>query len=183
MFRNFQIRKPITPPGETCHSWLYRVLIIFNKRRGGEASKLLLSAYQRRPNWNEEVNRELESTLSPVEQHLKHRMDLILIPGKRNRQVPILLTEDLQVAMKALYKTRSQCGIPEENVYFFATPSSDGHLSGWLVLNKVANLAQLENPAVVTSTRLRKYIATVSQVRKYGCLTICISTVFSLLYY
>ena len=83
-------------------------------------------------------------------------MDLILIPGKRNRQVPILLTEDLQVAMKALYKTRSQCGIPEENVYFFATPSSDGHLSGWLVLNKVANLAQLENPAVVTSTRLQK---------------------------
>ena len=158
-------------------------LIIFNKRRGGEASKLLLSAYQHRPNWNEEVNRELESTLSPVEQHLKNRMDLILIPGKRNRQVPILLTEDLQVAMKALYKTRSQCGIPEENVYFFATPSSDGHLSGWLVLNKVANLAQLENPAVVTSTRLRKYIATVSQVRKYGCLTICISTVFSLLYY
>src|SRR5271163_1426953 len=83
-------------------------LIIFNKRRGGEASKLLLSAYQRRPKWNEVVNRELESTLSPMEQHLKNRMDLILIPGKRNRQVPILLTEDLQMAMQALYKMRSQ---------------------------------------------------------------------------
>ena len=91
-------------------------------------------------------------------------MDLIHVPGKRNRKVPILLTPDVRLAMKLLSDTRTVCGVPQENKYFFATNSSCGHFHSWLVLNRVAGFAGCEKPQLVTSTRLRKYVATLAQV-------------------
>jgi hypothetical protein len=139
-------------------------IIVFNKRRGGEVSKLLLSSYVERPDWKKECNKDLIDTLKPIEKQLLNRMDLVFIPGKRNRKVPILLTTEVKFAMDAMVKTRSVCNIPSENPYFFSNDSSNGQLNGWFVLNKVAGLAGLEHAALITSTRLRKYIATVSQV-------------------
>jgi len=139
-------------------------IVVFNKRRGGEASKLLLSSYVDRPNWKADGNVEFQNSLKPMERQLLSRMDLVFIPGKRNRRVPILITSDVQKAMDLLVSLRGQCGIEESNPYFFASASTHGHLSSWLILNKVAISAQLEKPKLVTSTRLRKYIATVSQV-------------------
>ena len=34
-------------------------LILFNKRRGGEVSRLLLKTYKERPNWKESMNNEI----------------------------------------------------------------------------------------------------------------------------
>ena len=44
-------------------SWL----TIFNKRRCGEASKLLLEAYSECPDWSKSANEEILSTLQPLE--------------------------------------------------------------------------------------------------------------------
>jgi len=90
-------------------------------------------------------------------------MDLIHVPSKRNRKVPILLTPDVRSAMKVPSDTRTVCGAPRENKYFFATDSTCGHFHSWLVLNRVAVAAHCEQP----STHLRKYVATLAQVR--GC--------------
>ena len=58
--------------------------------------------------------------------------------------------------------------IPEDNKFIFAraTKGSLGHLRGWdSVSDNVREIeASLKKPKEITSTKLRKYIATVSQV-------------------
>ena len=106
-------------------------LTIFNKRRGGEASKLLLEAYSERPDWSKSANEEILSTLQPLERKLLQRVHLVMIPGKRNRKVPMLITPDVKKAMDVLIKKRHdvRVGIPETNPYLFASRSVGGHLS------------------------------------------------------
>jgi len=48
-------------------------LIIFNKRRGGEASLLLRSTYNNRPNWEEVGNAEIVASLTSIEKTLLKR--------------------------------------------------------------------------------------------------------------
>src|SRR6218665_2877409 len=93
-------------------------------------------------------------------------MDMVHLPGKGvgGRRVPVLLTRNVVEAMELLAKTRNSCGIPTTNVYFFATPSPNNHIDNWQVMNAVAIAARVSNPKLIHSTRLRKYIATVSQV-------------------
>ena len=143
-------------------------LVVFNKRRANEPAKLLLSQYNNRPDWKQESNRELVENLQPLERKLMDRMDLIQVPGKRNRRVPILITPEVGKAMKELAATRTQCGISAKNPYFFATDSVDGYQNTWLVLHNNAVAAGVKKPRLITSCRLRKYVATLSQV----CITV-----------
>ena len=48
-------------------------LVMFNKRRGGEASKMLLSSYLSRPDWTKVNNPEIMSALSSFERELSRR--------------------------------------------------------------------------------------------------------------
>ena len=48
-------------------------LIIFNKRRGGEASKLLISSFKSRPNWKKAAPQLIEDSLQPIEKELCKR--------------------------------------------------------------------------------------------------------------
>jgi hypothetical protein len=93
-------------------------------------------------------------------------LDMVHLPGKGvgARRVPILLTPDVVCAMTTLVAQRSKCGIPSTNPYFFATPSESGYLNGWQAMRNVSEAAELKRPELIHSTRLRKYIATVSQV-------------------
>lgn len=45
-------------------------LVIFNKRRGGEASKLLIESYLERPDWSQVNSTEVLSSLSGFEKEL-----------------------------------------------------------------------------------------------------------------
>lgn len=54
-------------------------------------------------------------------------------------------------------------GIPSSNPFCFASRSSTGHLNNWQALHLIAQEANLSHPEHVTSTKLRKYNATVSQ--------------------
>ena len=142
-------------------------LVVFNKRRASEPAKMLLSHYVERPDWNNRSNSELLNNLKPMEKVLMKRMDLVQVPGKRNRRVPILITPEVGQAMQLLVDTRSRCGIAEENSYFFATDSKDGHLDSWLVLHNMSISAGVASPRLITSCRLRKYVATLAQVWCY----------------
>ena len=139
-------------------------LILFNKRRGGEVSRLLLKTYQDRPKWEETMNREILSSLQGLELALIKRLDLIEVPGKKNRKVPILVTQEAKTAMDVLAKTRDAVGIPERNPFFFASRSLDGYLNSWQAMKSVVDDKNVESPMSISSTRLRKYIATVCQL-------------------
>ena len=94
------------------------------------------------------------------------RMDMVHLPGKGvgGRRVPVVITPEVSSAMKVLVDTRDRCGIPPTNQFFFATPSSNGCINGWQVMNRVATAAALDKPELIQSTRIRKYMATVIQV-------------------
>ena len=139
-------------------------LILFNKRRGGEVSRLLLKSYQDRPKWEEGMNKEILDSLQGLELALIKRMDLIEVPGKKNRKVPILVTEEAKEAMETLKKTRDSAGIPNTNPSFFASKSSDGYLNSWQAMKAVVDGAAVDHPGNISSTTLRKYIATLCQV-------------------
>lgn len=53
-------------------------LILFNKRRGGEAAKLLLTTYTNRHLWRKKSNKEIVQSLSTVEKKLVKRLVTIL---------------------------------------------------------------------------------------------------------
>ena len=83
--------------------------------------------------------------------------------GKQNKKVPILMGQVEIKAIETLINTREQCGIKAGNKFVFAN-SAEGHQDSWKVLQKVARMAKCKNPALLSSTRLRKYLATVCQV-------------------
>jgi hypothetical protein len=59
--------------------YVLAALILFNKRRGGEDSKLLLSAYINRRSWSDSSNEEIVSSLSEVEKTLVKRSELYFV--------------------------------------------------------------------------------------------------------
>ena len=80
-----------------------------------------------------------------------------------NKTVPTLLTTKMVDAIDALNKTRADVGIPAENKYLFPNRGK-GPLQIWKILQTVASEASCNNPELISSSRLRKYIATVAQV-------------------
>ena len=48
-------------------------LVMFNKRRGGETSRLLVESYVNRPDWSQVNNPEIMSTLSDFERQSSKR--------------------------------------------------------------------------------------------------------------
>lgn len=109
------------------------------------------------------------------------RMEMISVPGKRARPVPILLTDDMSKAMAVLARKRTEVEVPKENVYFFAIPKTMAHIGYYSILQKIATAAGLRQPRLLTTTRMRKHVATMAQVFTAFCAkfekTICLALV------
>lgn len=93
---------------------------------------------------------------------------MVEIRGKRGRKVPVILTGEMISSIDLLIKTRKAVGIPDGNPYVFARPNRQSleYMRSWDCLRKFSAQCEppLSNPANITSTKLRKYIATISQV-------------------
>jgi hypothetical protein len=139
-------------------------IVMFNRRRAGEVSKMKISMYKDATDRSHTSVSDFQQHLSPVEQHLCHVLTRIEIPGKRGRTVPVLLTARFREAVDCILSHRSSCDVPDDNVYVFARPASLGHIRCCDVLRRVSMMCGAENPETLRSTQLRKHIATVSQV-------------------
>ena len=97
-----------------------------------------------------------------------NRFDMVEIMGKQGRKVPVILTAEMTRSIDLLIKTRKAVGIQERNPYVFARPyrQSLQYMRSWDCLRKFSTQCEppLSNPANVTSTKLRKCIAPISQV-------------------
>ena len=60
-------------------------MIVFNKRRGGEASRMTLQDYIQRPTWDIQKEDDIYNSLSNTEKAHVKILDLIKIKGKRGR--------------------------------------------------------------------------------------------------
>lgn len=137
-------------------------VIIFNKRREGEASSLTLDTYKTTS--TNPINEDIYETLSPLEKELSKLLTRIEVRGKRSRKVPVFLTERMQESIDLLIKRRDEAGIPAENPYLFARPGAMTNIRGCDCLRKYAEESKVENPELLRSTKLRKQVATLCQL-------------------
>ena len=138
-------------------------MIVFNRKRAGEAERLLLQEYMKR-DVNPLGNKDIMDSLTEVEKILCQRMARVEMRGKRGRTVAVILTPQLLDAVDLLNAKRCQAGIPEDNQFVFAKLLSQHPLRGSECLRKFAVASGAKDPASLTSTRLRKHISTTSQI-------------------
>ena len=139
-------------------------LITFNARRGGEASKIKLEQWINSDKWKRKE--DIENIEDPMERLLAERLKIIYSKGKKKKRVPTLFTTELNKAIFYLVKHRDDVGVLKANIYLFpcATRSSKNHIRGWEVVHDIALKAKLEKPNLITSTKIRKHMATVLQL-------------------
>lgn len=163
--RNEFHQKLLDEPGKKSWSELAKLtlceLIIFNRRREGEVSKMSVNSFTSRQTG---THPDVELALSDLEKKLCQHFQRIEIKGKRGRKVPLLLTPEMQASMELLLKTRHDCEVLESNEFMFARPQALSHLRGSDAIRQMAQRCGASNPDVLSSTKLRKHIATMSKV-------------------
>ncbi|XP_076593889.1 uncharacterized protein LOC143324953 [Chaetodon auriga] len=138
-------------------------VILFNRRREGEVSKMPLSVYLSRD--LSETHEDVNLALTELEQKLCRHFVRITIVGKRGRKVPVLLTPLMKESLDTLVEKREECGVLTENGFLFALPHSVHHLRGSDCIRQLVHeCSGIKNPKALTSTKLRKHIATLSTV-------------------
>ncbi|XP_072046466.1 uncharacterized protein [Amphiura filiformis] len=146
-------------------------LALFNRRRGGEAERLKLDSFQSQVKNRSPMDESVLVALSKFERHLVKTLTRVVCRGKKGkRPVPIILSKSLMESVNLLIATRESAGVHKDNPYLFARAyqSSTGPLSTHTCLRKFANACGAEIPENLTTTRLRKHIATMSQVLQLG---------------
>ena len=143
-------------------------LILFNRRRAGEPSMLKIEDFEKR--FRGTINDEIKKTLSTFEQKLCESFNRIELRGKRGRKVPLLLTGEMESAMKLLVSLRNNVGVNPMNKFVFAIPSSGSlkNIRGPDAIRKHVKQCDLKCPEAIYSTNLRKHIATLSQLINLG---------------
>ncbi|KAF7641710.1 hypothetical protein LDENG_00274210, partial [Lucifuga dentata] len=109
---------------------------------------------------------EVLESLSPFEKKLCENLIRVEVRGKRGRKVPVLFPAHIRESMELLIKTREEVGISPSNPYIFARPyyGSQENIRGCDSLKRYAEACGAKHPENLTSTKLRKHVATVSQL-------------------
>ena len=139
-------------------------VIMFNRRRQGEASLITVDAY-RKATSDAVDNPEVTEALSQFERRLANSLTRVVVRGKKGRGVPVLFTESMRESVDLLLQMREAAGVLESPYLFANSISADQRpLKGCDCLRKLALESGVNNPSAVTSTKLRKHIATMSQL-------------------
>jgi len=139
-------------------------IVMFNRRRSGEVSKMKVSMYRDAVSASRPADSDIHAQLSEVEHTLCRVLTRIEIPGKRGNFVPILLTHKFRQAVDLLLEKRHVVNVAQMNDFVFARPNSLSHIRGSDVLRTFASECGAEAPHTLRSTKLRKHVATISQV-------------------
>ncbi|XDV16124.1 hypothetical protein PO909_015963 [Leuciscus waleckii] len=137
-------------------------IIVFNRRRAGEVSKMPLKGFKERDSTS--LHDDVAMGLSKFEQKLCSHFSRVEIRGKRGRKVAVLLSPDMVDALTLLVSKRSECGVLDTNEFLFARPNCQSHYRGPDSLRVYASECGAQNPEFLRSTHLRKHVATLSQI-------------------
>ncbi|KAI9521364.1 hypothetical protein NQZ68_007679 [Dissostichus eleginoides] len=137
-------------------------IIVFNRRRTWEVSKMRLKMFNERD--NAELHQDVAKGLSKTEQRLCNYFSRVEITGKRGRKVAVLLSPSMLDALSLLVSKRTECGVCSTNVFLFARPKCMSYYRGQDCLRLHASKCGAKHPEHLRSTHLRKHVATLSQV-------------------
>ncbi|XP_033108973.1 uncharacterized protein LOC117110386 [Anneissia japonica] len=137
-------------------------LILFNRKRSGEAERIGIEDWA---NVHSESSKDILKSLSKWEKCLCKKLKRLEIMGKRGRKVPILIPEAIFGSIQLLIVTRTNVDISKDNKFLFAVPApSNRPIRSSVCIHKFALECGVNKPQNLTATRLRKHIATFSQV-------------------
>ncbi|KAL1276722.1 hypothetical protein QQF64_036345 [Cirrhinus molitorella] len=137
-------------------------IVIFNRRREGDVSKMNVQSYTSRD--QAPMHRDIAVGLSDFEKELYGYFQRVEICGKRGRMVPVFLTPDMVVALDLLVQMREKCQVPVENQHLFARPGALSHYRGADCIRQYAQASGVKHPDALCSTKLRKQVAMLSTV-------------------
>lgn len=138
-------------------------LILLNRRRSGEVQRIFIETYLNAP--TEISQEEIELSLSEMEREPTKKFKRIIIRGKRGRGNPIMFTTNLQKAIQLLIEIRKVTDfIDKNNPYLFALPFTMSSLRGTDCIRNLSQVCGAKSPEHLTSTKLRKQVATVAQI-------------------
>ncbi|KAG7458553.1 hypothetical protein MATL_G00221770 [Megalops atlanticus] len=161
-----------------CHSSL-ALLILYNRRRECEVSKLTIQEYRNRvtpqcpipvPPGAPPALTPLEASLSPFERQVLPHLPRVGVQGKRGRVQPLILPPHSEPCLELLLQTRPGVGVDPQNPYVFARPyhSPATPLRGTDLLRSLARSSGTRNPRALTQTRLRRQVAILTQLLLLG---------------
>ncbi|TUM96411.1 hypothetical protein Baya_16997 [Bagarius yarrelli] len=154
-----------------CHSSL-ALLILYNRRRECEVSKLTISEYQTRVSPHSSIPlppsalTPLEASLSPFERLVLPHLPRVGVQGKRGRVQPLILPPHSEHCLELLLQTRAGVGVDPQNPYVFARPyhSPATPLRGTDLLRNLAKSSGTRHPRALTQTRVRRQVAILTQL-------------------
>lgn len=145
-----------------CQNLLTQIILL-NRRRSGEANRITVKDYLKRN--TDKMQEEIYKSLTEVEVKLSNSFERFEIRGKKGRAVPVLLTPIMKQSLDLILKIRNSVNVFEDNEYLFAIPFTVvGCYRGSDCLRKAAYECGSASPKLLTSTKLRKHIATMSQL-------------------
>lgn len=161
-----------------CHSSL-ALLILYNRRRECEVSKLTIAEYRSRvtpqcpvpvPPGAPPALTPLEASLSPFERLVLPHLPRVGVQGKRGRVQPLILPPHCEPCLELLLQTRQDVGVDPANPYVFARPyhSPATPLRGTDLLRSLARSSGTRNPRALTQTRVRRQVAILTQLLLLG---------------
>ncbi|XP_069022787.1 uncharacterized protein [Embiotoca jacksoni] len=161
-----------------CHSSL-ALLILYNRRRECEVSKLSIVEYRARitpqcpvpvPPGAPPALTPLEASLSPFERLVLPHLPRVGVQGKRGRVQPLILPPHCEPCLELLLQTRQDVGVDPANPYVFARPyhSPATPLRGTDLLRSLARSSGTRNPGALTQTRVRRQVAILTQLLLLG---------------
>ncbi|CAH2100594.1 unnamed protein product [Euphydryas editha] len=138
-------------------------ILLLNRLRPGQLQSLSLRTYVKNEH-KEYQYEEIHHTLTATEKILFQRLKCVVIRGnKRSSGVPVLISTDVQRDLDLLISLREKY-IYVSNKFLFAKPSARTFLCGYGVLQKHVKLSRAKNPDAISSTKLKKYLATLTQL-------------------
>ncbi|XP_044752036.1 uncharacterized protein LOC123311961 [Coccinella septempunctata] len=143
---------------------IYCRLVLLNRRRPGELQRLSLETFRTAmQNNNSQHYEEFSEAISESEKLLMNKFKRIVMRGKRGRGVPVLISLDVQEHFDIILSYRDKF-FKSSNDHLFGNPFTDTPIIGYKVLRKYAILSKAKNPDALTCTRLRKHLATLTQL-------------------
>ncbi|XP_024084023.1 uncharacterized protein LOC106662998 isoform X2 [Cimex lectularius] len=141
---------------------IYCRIILLNRRRPGELQQMPIHVYDAFSGDNSSYE-NFNQALTSIEKILLNQFKCIVVRGKYGCGVPVFISPEVQNDIQLLIKFRNKC-VPEGNIYLFGLPDCYTPIVCFNVLKKMAKEAGVSNPKAISSAKLRKHLATLSQL-------------------
>jgi hypothetical protein len=137
-------------------------LILFNRKRCGEAQRIKLSDFSNGLKSDKVVDDVILQSLSAFEVKLCETHRRFEIMGKMKKKVPVILTAAMLGNLTMLVEARSHVSVGSDHL--FGRINSVHPYRGNDALRGHSHACGAKYPELLTSTKLRKQLATLSQV-------------------